>query len=107
MDTRCVVIPPVTPVDEATHNTKASSGKVTMCCAMAYAPSHRCCAQDGKMGNNTIKTHLMLHQCEDIFDHSVPDNVNTAYAESAHMPMSKLTSRNTQEKGKTFHKASC
>ena len=55
-----------------------------------------------KMGNNTIKTHLVLHLCEDILDHGVPDNVNSAYAESAHIPMSKLTSRNTQKRAKTF-----
>jgi hypothetical protein len=55
-----------------------------------------------KMGNNTIKTYLVLHLCEDILDHGVPDNVNSAYAESAHIPMSKLTSRNTQKRAKTF-----
>ncbi|KAI2511656.1 hypothetical protein MHU86_2722 [Fragilaria crotonensis] len=56
------------------------------------------------MGNNTIKTHLVLHLCEDILDHGVPDNVNSVYAESSHIPMSKLTSRNTQKRAKTFTK---
>jgi hypothetical protein len=47
------------------------------------------------MGTNTIKTHLVLHLCEDILDHGVPDNVNSAYTESAHIPLAKATSRNT------------
>lgn len=41
------------------------------------------------MGNNdTIKTHLVLHLCEDMLDHGVPENVDTSYAESAstHFP---------------------
>ena len=29
------------------------------------------------MGNNTIKTHLVLHLCEDILDHGVLENVNS------------------------------
>jgi hypothetical protein len=37
------------------------------------------------MGNNTIKNHLVLHICKDILDHGVPENVNSAYAESAHI----------------------
>ncbi len=56
------------------------------------------------MGNNTIKTHLVLHLSEDILDHGVPDNVNSAYAESAHIPLSKITARNTQKRAKTFTK---
>jgi hypothetical protein len=48
------------------------------------------------MGNNTIKTHLVLHLGEDILDHGVPDNVNSAYAESAHIPLAKVTAKNTQ-----------
>ena len=56
------------------------------------------------MGNNTIKTHLALHLREDIFDHGVPDNVNSAYAESAHIPLAKITSRNTQKRAATFTK---
>ena len=54
------------------------------------------------MCNNTIKMHLVLHVCEDILDHGVPDNVNSAYAESAHIPLSKDTSRNTQKRAGTF-----
>ncbi len=54
------------------------------------------------MGNNTIKTHLVLHLSEDILDHGVPDNVNSAYAESAHIPLSKITARNTQKRATTF-----
>ncbi len=42
------------------------------------------------MDTNTIKAHLVLHLCEDILDHGVPDNVNSAYAESAHIPLAKL-----------------
>ena len=56
------------------------------------------------MGNNTIKTHLALHLSEDILDHGVPENVNSAYAESAHIPLSKITARNTQKRAKTFTK---
>ena len=56
------------------------------------------------MGTNTIKTHLVLHLCEDILDHGVPDNVNSAYAESAHIPLAKLTSRNTQKRAMSFTK---
>ncbi len=49
------------------------------------------------MGSNTIKTHPVLHHLsEDILDHGVLDNVNSAYAESAHIPLSKITARNTQ-----------
>jgi hypothetical protein len=50
------------------------------------------------MTNNTIKKHLVLHLCEDILDHGVPDNVNSAYPESAHIPLAKITSRNTQKR---------
>jgi hypothetical protein len=32
----------------------------------------------GGMTNNTIKRHLVLHLCEDVLDHGVPDNVNSA-----------------------------
>jgi len=54
------------------------------------------------MRNNTIKTHLALHLSEDILDHGVPENVNSAYAESAHIPLSKMTARNTQKRAKSF-----
>ncbi len=52
----------------------------------------------GGMTNNTIKRHLVLHLCEDILDHGVPDNVNSAYAESAHITLAKAsTSQDTQK----------
>jgi hypothetical protein len=54
------------------------------------------------MGNNTIKFHLVLHLCEDILDHGVPENVNSAYAESAHIPLAKSTTRNTQKRAVSF-----
>ena len=56
------------------------------------------------MGNNTIKNHLVLHLTEDILDHSVPDNVNSTYAESAHIPLSKLTARGVAAVG-TFDRS--
>ncbi|KAI2496210.1 hypothetical protein MHU86_18305 [Fragilaria crotonensis] len=62
------------------------------------------CPRQTGMGNNTIKNHLVLHICEDILDHGVPENVNSAYAESAHIPLSKMTARNTQKRAKTFTK---
>ena len=55
------------------------------------------CPQQTGMGNNTIKNHLVLQIWEDILDHGVPENVNNAYAESAHIPLSKMTARNTQK----------
>ena len=59
------------------------------------------------MGNNTIKTHLVLHLCEDILDHGVPENVNSLYAESAHIPLAKITTRNSQKRAACFfHKTS-
>ncbi|KAI2495724.1 hypothetical protein MHU86_18783 [Fragilaria crotonensis] len=58
----------------------------------------------GGMTNNTIKRHLVLHLCEDILDHGVPDNVNSAYAESAHITLAKITSRNTQKRAVSFTK---
>jgi hypothetical protein len=56
------------------------------------------------MTNNTIKRHSVLHLCEDILDHGVPDNVNSAYAKSAHIPLAKFTSRNTQKRAVSFTK---
>jgi hypothetical protein len=50
------------------------------------------------MRNNTIKMYLALHIMEDILDHGVPDVVNSSYAESAHIPLAKNTSRNTQKR---------
>jgi hypothetical protein len=54
------------------------------------------------MGSNTIKTHMVLHLSEDILNHGVPDNVKSAYAESAHIPLSKITARNAQKRATTL-----
>jgi hypothetical protein len=54
------------------------------------------------MGNNTIKMHLVLHMADDILDHGDPQNFNSAFTESAHIPLSKDTSRNTQKPLATF-----
>ena len=56
------------------------------------------------MGTNTIRTHLVLHLWEDMLDHGVPQNVNSAFAESAHMPLAKETARKTQRRSSTFTK---
>ncbi len=58
----------------------------------------------GGMMNNTIKRHLVLHLCEDTLDHGVPHNVNSSYAESAHIPLAKITSRSTQKRAFSFTK---
>ena len=58
----------------------------------------------GAIGSNTIKTHLILHLCEDALDHGVPENVNGLYTESAHIPLAKVTSRNTQKRAILFTK---
>jgi hypothetical protein len=54
------------------------------------------------MGYNTIKFHLPLHLADDILNHGVPQNVNSAFAESAHIPIAKDTTRNTQKRKATF-----
>jgi hypothetical protein len=54
------------------------------------------------MRHNTIKMHLPLHLADDILDHGVPQNVNSAFAESAHIPLAKDTSRNTQKRRSTL-----
>ena len=54
------------------------------------------------MGNNTIKMHLVLHICEDILDHGVPENVNSTYTESAHITLAKITLSNTQKCASSF-----
>ncbi len=59
----------------------------------------------GAMGNNTIKTHLVLHLCEDILDHGVPENVNCSYAESAHIPLANDVTEYT-ETSHFIHKTS-
>ena len=60
------------------------------------APRH-----DG-MKNNTVKTHLVLHMLEDIENFGVPEIFNSAYAESAHIPIAKKTVKNTQKRNKTY-----
>jgi len=54
------------------------------------------------MKHNTIKTHLVLHIAEDILDFGVPQNVNSAAAESAHIQLAKVTSKNTQKRPHSF-----
>ena len=56
----------------------------------------------GAMGNTTIKTHLVLHMEEDILNSGVPEVMNTSYAESAHITISKDTACNTQKRQQTF-----
>ncbi len=58
----------------------------------------------GGTTNSKIKGHLVLHICEDILDHGVPDNVNHAYAESAHVTLANVTSGNTQKRAVLFTK---
>ena len=54
------------------------------------------------MEYNLIKFHLVLHLAEDILDHGVPQNVNSAFTESAHIPLAKHTARNTQKRRSSF-----
>ncbi|KAI2500036.1 hypothetical protein MHU86_14422 [Fragilaria crotonensis] len=54
------------------------------------------------MGNTTIKTHLVLHMDEDMLNFGVPEVMNSSYAESAHITISKDTTRNTQKRQGTF-----
>jgi hypothetical protein len=54
------------------------------------------------MKNNTVKTHLVLHMADDIIDFGVPEIFNSAYAESAHIPIAKKTVRNTQKRNATY-----
>ena len=54
------------------------------------------------MCNNTIKIHLVLHMAEDMLNHGVPQNFNSAFMESAHIPLAKDTSRNTQKRSTSF-----
>ena len=56
----------------------------------------------GAMGNTTIKTHLVLHMYEDMLNFGVPEVMNSSYAESAHITISKDTARNTQKRQGTF-----
>jgi hypothetical protein len=54
------------------------------------------------MKNNTIKMHLVHHIASDILDFGVPQNMNSAFAESAHIETSKVTAHNTQRRPDTF-----
>ena len=56
------------------------------------------------MTNNTIKKHLVLYLSEEILDHGVPANVDSAYPELAHIPLAKITSRNTEKQAVSFTK---
>ena len=58
--------------------------------------------REAGMQYNTVKMHLVLHLAEDIVDHGVPQNVNSTFTESAHIPLAKDTSRNTQKRGTSF-----
>jgi hypothetical protein len=60
------------------------------------APRH-----DG-MKNNTVKIHLVFHMAEDIKNFRVPEIFNSAYAESAHIPIPKKTVKNTQKRNETY-----
>ena len=75
------------------------SGKATswlMQTMKSVAPRHT------GMKNNTIKMHLLHHIGEDILDFGVPQNVNSAFAESAQIHLAKITSKNTQRRPETF-----
>jgi hypothetical protein len=54
------------------------------------------------MKHRTIKMHLVLHIADDILNHGVPQNFNSSFAESAHIPIAKDTSRNTQKRYHSF-----
>jgi hypothetical protein len=54
------------------------------------------------MKNNTIKMHLVHHIASDILDFGVPQNMNSAFAESTHIQTSKVTALNTQRRPDTF-----
>jgi hypothetical protein len=57
----------------------------------------------GAMGNATIRrTHLVFHIAKNILNFGVPEVMNSSYAESAHISISKDTTRNTQKRQKTF-----
>ena len=49
-----------------------------------------------------VKTHLVLHMSEDIEKFGVPETFDSAYAESAHIPIAKKTVKNTQKRNKTY-----
>ena len=90
------------PVDEARKNTKMQVKKSHYAVKWLMRSMKRISPCATGMGNNTIKMHLVLHICEDILDHSIPENVNSAYAESAHITLAKRTSSNTQKRASSF-----
>ena len=49
--------------------------------------------------HSTVKMHLVLHLAKDIQDHGVPQNVNSAFSESADIPLAKEMSRKRQKRG--------
>jgi hypothetical protein len=57
------------------------------------------CPRQTGMGNNIIWCCTFAK-----IQHGVPENVISAYAESAHIPLSKMTARNTQKRANTFTK---
>jgi hypothetical protein len=63
-------------------------------CAVQWRMRHvgRVAPRPKGMGSNTLKSHLILHLSEDILNHGVSDNVNSAYAKSAY----------TQKRATTF-----
>jgi hypothetical protein len=54
------------------------------------------------MKNNAIKLPLVLHLADDIFNHGVPQNFNSSFAESAHISLAKDTACNTQKRMASF-----
>jgi hypothetical protein len=87
----------VTPVDEARQNTKIANQEPQYAVQWLMRNMKKISSRATGMGNNTIKMYLVLHICEDILDHGVPENANSAYAESAHITLAKRTSSNTQK----------
>jgi hypothetical protein len=89
-------------MDEATNNSKKMVRRSYAAVQWLMRFAAKVAPFPSGMGNNTIKTHLVLHLCKDILDHGVPENVNSSYAESAHIPLAKITTRNTQKRAATF-----
>jgi hypothetical protein len=55
-----------------------------------------------EMKNNTIKMHLVHHIASNILVFGVPQNMNSAFAASAHIQTSKVTAQNTQRRPNTL-----
>ena len=58
--------------------------------------------RESGMKNNTAKMYLVVHLVDNTFDHTVPQNMNSAFTKSAHIPLAKDTSRNTQNWATSF-----